>query len=288
MICSPEVRTVYPASYDHAVSRQRCIARLVAARAAGVGTRQELARDQPAIARARPTLPTRAVRQAMSYAIDRQRFIDVALSGLVGAPRDLPWPSSSPAYEPTKNNVCAFDLDKAKSLLATSGVGGFTTEIAYQTIGPVQVFAQLVEMLQADLARVGVATTMQALDTATFTNAAVKATFKGLAIGQPGGFSFQDATSGLATGTFGASNPFSGFKDEAYYQLVNSASAETDQAKRKQLYSRINDVILDQAFTLTVSSLLQTSIALASVHVPARAPSGGGSGGFKWAEVWLE
>jgi phosphotriesterase-related protein len=38
MICSPEVRTVYPASYDQAVSRQRCIERLAAARAAGVGT----------------------------------------------------------------------------------------------------------------------------------------------------------------------------------------------------------------------------------------------------------
>jgi ABC-type transport system substrate-binding protein len=70
--------------------------------------------------------------------------------------------------------------------------------------------------------------------------------------------------------------------------LVNSAAAETDPAKRKQLYSQINDVILDQCFTLTVCSLLQTSISRNNLHVPPRAPSGGGSGGLKWAERWLD
>ncbi len=38
MICSPEVRAVWPSSFDHAAARERCIRRLTAARNAGVTT----------------------------------------------------------------------------------------------------------------------------------------------------------------------------------------------------------------------------------------------------------
>jgi phosphotriesterase-related protein len=38
MICSPEVRTVWPSSFDRAVALERCVRRLTAARVAGVST----------------------------------------------------------------------------------------------------------------------------------------------------------------------------------------------------------------------------------------------------------
>jgi phosphotriesterase-related protein len=38
IICSPEVRLVWPESFDHAAARRRCLERLGAAKAAGVGT----------------------------------------------------------------------------------------------------------------------------------------------------------------------------------------------------------------------------------------------------------
>ena len=38
-----------------------------------------------------PPFDKKEVRQAMNYAIDRQRFVDTTLGGLVGPPRDLPW-----------------------------------------------------------------------------------------------------------------------------------------------------------------------------------------------------
>ena len=54
-------------------------------------------------------------------------------------------------------------------------------------------------------------------------------------------------------GAFGAANAFTNFKDEAYSQLVQAAGSEIDPAKRKQLYSQINDLILDHSFTMNVS-----------------------------------
>src|SRR6185437_9477195 len=68
-------------------------------------------------------LDNKQVRQALNYAIDRQRIVDQVLQG-VGRTEDLPWAPSSPAYEPDKNTRYAFDLDRAKLLLAGAGVSG--------------------------------------------------------------------------------------------------------------------------------------------------------------------
>ena len=54
-------------------------------------------------------------RQAINYAINRKRFTDTVLQGLVGAPQDLPYPPQAPAYDADRNNRYTFDLDKAKS-----------------------------------------------------------------------------------------------------------------------------------------------------------------------------
>jgi peptide/nickel transport system substrate-binding protein len=212
----------------------------------------------------------------MNYAIDRQRFVDTTLGGLVGPPRDLPWAARSPASEPAKNTRYSFDLDKAAALLKTAGVGNFTAEMNYSNTGPVQEFGQLAQFLQADLAKIGVTLNISPMDNATWVNTAVKAAYQGMAIGQPGGFGGQDATSGLQTGAFGAANAFTNFKDETYTQLVQAAGSEIDAAKRKQLYSQINDLILDQSFTMNVSSFLAVSVATGKVHGVQRAPTGGG------------
>jgi peptide/nickel transport system substrate-binding protein len=223
-----------------------------------------------------PPFDKKEVRQAMNYAIDRQRFADTTLGGLVGPPRDLPWAARSPASEPAKNTRYTFDLDRAGALLKTAGVGSFTTEMNYSNTGPVQEFGQLAQFFQADLAKIGVTLNIAPMDNATWVNTAVKAMYRGLAIGQPGGFGGQDATSGLQTGAFGAANAFTNFRDETYSQLVQAAGAEIDPARRKQLYAQINDIILDQSFTMNVSSYLAVSVATAKVHGLQRAPTGGG------------
>jgi len=50
---------------------------------------------------------------------------------------NLPWPTYSPAYEAAKNTSYPFDLDKAKSLLASAGVPTFDTVINYANVGEV-------------------------------------------------------------------------------------------------------------------------------------------------------
>lgn len=223
-----------------------------------------------------PPLDNKLVRQALNYAIDRQRFIDTALGGLVGEPMNLPWPSYSPAYEAAKNKTYTYDLAKAKSLLQQAGAASFDTVITYVTTGEVAEFSKMAQIYQADLATIGVNATIQPLDNATWTDQAVKAAYQGLAVGHPGGFGAQDATSGLQTGAYGVNNTFTNFHDNQYTSLVQAAAVELDANKRKQLYSSINDIILDNCFTMPLSSLLQMSVSTSKVHGIIRERSGGG------------
>jgi peptide/nickel transport system substrate-binding protein len=53
------------------------------------------------------------VRQALNYAIDRRRYADSIMQGLV-RPLALFWSSTSPAYDEARNASVPFDLDRAK------------------------------------------------------------------------------------------------------------------------------------------------------------------------------
>ncbi len=66
-----------------------------------------------------------------------------------------------------------------------------------------------------------------------------------------------------------ATNPAannSGFSTPEYAQLVDAANTEVDAAKLKQIYSQLNDIVLDESFIAPMSPNLLTKIAIAKVH----------------------
>src|SRR5262249_60408550 len=92
-------------------------------------------------------------RQALSYAMDRQRWVDTVLPG-VGTPKNLPVPPSSPAFDAAKDQMYTFDLDKAKSLLQQSGVSAPQIEVVYSSVNAD--YGRVLQIFQADLAKIGV------------------------------------------------------------------------------------------------------------------------------------
>ena len=60
-------------------------------------------------------------RQAFNYLIDRQGILRVGYAGL-GEVVALPWAPASPAFDKSYNETYAFNIDKAKALLAASGL----------------------------------------------------------------------------------------------------------------------------------------------------------------------
>src|SRR5262249_29248744 len=70
----------------------------------------------------------KVLRQALNYVIDRQRIVSTVYLG-TGAPECLPWETNSLAYDAAKNNFYTFDPEKAKSLVAKSGLSGLTFDL---------------------------------------------------------------------------------------------------------------------------------------------------------------
>lgn len=225
-------------------------------------------------------LNNKLVRQALNFAMNRQRFVDSILVGL-SRPMTLPWGSGSPAYEEGKANFFKFDLDKAKSLLSQAGVGPFSLEYLISPNFPE--LLDFGQVYQADLATIGVTMTIKQAESATFFDAINKRTY-------PGMYTITSARAQLAPGitfsstaTFNADQNNEGFSSEVYTQLARATATETDPQKLKQVYSQMNDLLLDEAFASAIASAPPRLLLKSNVQ---------GLGytmheGFEWTNVWL-
>jgi peptide/nickel transport system substrate-binding protein len=208
-------------------------------------------------------LDKKEVRQALNYAINRQRVLDQVLQG-VGRVEDLPWAPSSPAYEPDKNTHYSFDLEKARSLLGSAGVSNLKLDIMYSTAVPA--LGTIAQILQSDLATIGVAVNLLPTEPAAASAAQREHRFQ-LILG--GGQKAQLHPSKIVAGPFwDPSINIMGVKDETYTQLVAAMSSEVDPTKRKQVYSNFNDYVLDQSYNMPIASLVQLAAMTPKLNGP--------------------
>src|SRR5919198_3876287 len=108
--------------------------------------------------------------------MDRKRWTDTVLLG-VGTPKALPLAPTSPAYDATKDQAYAFDLDKAKSLLQQSGVSNPTVEVQYNASAPD--FASVLQIYQQDLAKMGIMLTLKGQEAVAYTDQLFNSKFTG-------------------------------------------------------------------------------------------------------------
>ena len=209
-----------------------------------------------------PPLENKQVRQALNYALDRKRFAETFMFG-TGTAQSLPWPSSSPAFEASKQDFYTFDLDKAASLLKAAGVSGLTLDCNVLAAWPQLV--SFAPVYQADLAKIGVTLNIRPLELAIWVDEAVNRKYKGMYLSNST-FAQLEPSSTLSNGR--ATDPNSNnslFKNEAYSTLIAQASAEPDAAKRKLLYSQLNDILLDESFIMVLAGAPPTLVAHSNV-----------------------
>jgi peptide/nickel transport system substrate-binding protein len=227
-----------------------------------------------------PPLDNKLVRQGLSFAVDRKRFADSVLQG-IGRPQSLPWPTSSPAYDAPKDVFFTFDLDQARSMLASAGVTNLSMDILLNNS---QDGLSLAQIYQADLASIGITLNIKAMDSATWLDQVNNRKYNGI-------YWSNAARTNLLPGTMLSSsratdplNNNSGFRSDAYTRLVSAATSETDPAKQKQIYNQINDLLLDEVFFMAMSPAPPTLLARSVV----RGITASSLGGFGFTEAWLE
>lgn len=219
-----------------------------------------------------PQLADKRVRQAISYAIDRKRFVSDVLAGKATA-SDTFWTPDSPGYDARQAAANSFDLSKAKQLLADAGVSNLNLNLVTNAGQPD--LTGLAQILQADLASIGVKLTIDNLQVPQWRAQAFSGSYAGLISG-PYGFNNISCQSLFALSqTLQPSGNFSNFSDPAYTKLVDEAAQATSATQAKDLCNQIATYLQDQAFLIPVSTDPSLQVSRSTVHQLATAVSGG-------------
>jgi peptide/nickel transport system substrate-binding protein len=197
----------------------------------------------------------RRVRQAISHAIDRQAIIDRAYAGAAEISGFIPpgygdWPLSKDELE---SNYLKYDVDQARKLMADAGLqDGFS--MTMESFAGIPDYEQTAALIQQQLKAIKVDMRIKPLEPGTFAQHNGEGTFdvqltaRGMR-GDVDGFVVDyDPT------TPGYKNWFPGLKDidPQIATLIQQGRRTVDQAERKPIYTKLQQLILQEALHVTL------------------------------------
>lgn len=207
-------------------------------------------------------------RQALSYATDRDTMISIGFSGYAAVNKaNSPVSAESPYYN-SSLPAYDFDLDKAKSLFAEAGITEGSKITFWTLAGTRAEWVSMAEVLQADLAEIGITLEIVANEANTWLEPFYPAgkSYPGLLV--PNQLSF-----GPAPDTFSSL----WFSDEgtcecnwkgtdAYNAAVDVVTTTSDEAERTAAFQVIQSEIAENVPVLIIGNVGQSIIAQAEVE----------------------
>ncbi|WP_048648860.1 ABC transporter substrate-binding protein [Nitratireductor soli] len=195
-------------------------------------------------------------RQAFNYLLDREGILRVGYAGL-GQPVALPWAPAGPAFDSSYTENYAFNLDKARELIAESGLSQAEMEdwklLVYSTDAASVTISQIVQAALADL---DVNIELDLREGSEYVEAQLsgdyKATFGGVG-------NIQKFPSRVATNSIyrTANNPV--LKDPhpfpdyvAAIERVNTTLGSVEEVKAA--YDNLNKVLVESSFAIPTNS----------------------------------
>jgi peptide/nickel transport system substrate-binding protein len=231
-----------------------------------------------------PALADKRVRQALGYALDRQRLVDIALAGF-GRPASIPWPQQSLAYDATLDQTYTYDPGHARQLLNAAGWDADTV-LPINIPNGIDVTNQLAQIIQANLADVGVQAVVQTLSQPEFVARSQKGQFEGAWILQMSYMNLSPATFFEASLAVRVPN-FSNFSSQQYQDLINQTFAATDDLTLQQGLQSLNRILLDEAFVVMIAESDGQQYGFEVPRAGVRDVAWDKFGGFAYQDVWL-
>jgi ABC-type transport system substrate-binding protein len=210
--------------------------------------------DQP-----KGPLSDRRVRQAISFAMDRETMVEQALFGL-GEPTQVPFPPYSPAYFEDLTHEYDFDLDRAAQLLAEAGYpdGGF--ELRVITGAAMPGTPAMAQILQDDVAELGITLNIEVLDQGVYTTRRF-----GFENNGSGDYDIDFTGGGLMhldpLGLF-LNSPFRVYDSpifprgdfpEGYEEAVTGIGLTVDKEERRALLRQIQEIMLEECVNVSIA-----------------------------------
>ncbi|EFC86428.1 ABC transporter substrate-binding protein [Parafrankia sp. EUN1f] len=197
-----------------------------------------------------PALGDVRLRQAIAYAIDRDRIISEVFRGN-GYATNLPWPKYSVAYDAEKNKRYAYNQAKAKELVAQIGTLP-TIPYTYNTALPV--YAATAQIVQANLAAVGIKVELEPVDAATFVKQLIGAEFKGIWTTFHSWAQYTPSTLVVSAYPFNALHNASHFTSDDYTSASQAAWKQPDGRSDAAIaeYAKVSDELLEALFLVEI------------------------------------
>ncbi|MEU1205917.1 ABC transporter substrate-binding protein [Nocardia sp. NPDC005825] len=217
-----------------------------------------------------PVLSDVRLRQAIAYAVDRERIIAEVFRG-AGYAANLPWPKNSPAFDAARNTRYSRDVAKAKQILAQLPKPP-KIPLTYNTA--VSAYEAAAQIVQANLAEIGIEVELAPTDNATFVKQLIGAQFPGLWITDHSWAQFVPSTLTVSAYPFNARKNASHFESPAYvaaadaaWQLPQSTGPDAVRA-----YQALSDQLLDSLFLIEIGVRYSQGSATRKLH------------GFNWTK----
>lgn len=211
-----------------------------------------------------PALADVRVRKAVAYAIDRDRIVTEVLRGS-GYAVNLPWPKHSVAYDEAKNTTYTRDVAKAKSLVAE--VGELPT-IPLTYPGGGGDFEAIAQIVQADLADVGIAVELDPVEQSVFLKTLIAAEFRGLWLYGHTFAQYVPSTLTVSAYPFNAAHNASRYSSPEYTQAAAAAWETRDgvDGTAVEHYAQISDLLLRDVFIVEIAVQIPQPTAATRVH----------------------
>ncbi|TFB51071.1 ABC transporter substrate-binding protein [Cryobacterium tagatosivorans] len=185
------------------------------------------------------------VRQAVQYAIDRQRIADQVFGGLA-FPSVQFWSPDTPGYDESLEDSYAYDPEKAQEMLEEAGAAGTAFEI---TVFGLEANVAAAEVVRNNLEAVGLKPTVKVLEQATFGPLQVDANL---------GTSFMPlhGQNGSGAATLIERMPSirvennSHFSSDEFTELRASLLSAVDQTDVEEATRAMAEFLIDEAFAL--------------------------------------
>lgn len=193
---------------------------------------------------ARGAMAELGVRQAISCAVDRQEILDTALLG----EGRVTGPLTMPAYRTEPDDLFCYhrDVAKAKELLAAAGYpDGFSATVMAATGEPATAAAEA-QVLQSQLAEIGIDLTIEMLELNVYVDAWLKGDFD-MAVALNGGRDDPYTMYNRYWTKAGNLQNVANYIDDELDSLMQRGRVESDVAARKEIFAQFERHLAEAA-----------------------------------------
>ncbi|MDR3036843.1 MAG: peptide ABC transporter substrate-binding protein, partial [Coriobacteriales bacterium] len=189
-----------------------------------------------------PVLKDKNIRMAISYAINRQAICDVVFNG-TRVPATGIIPPGIAGFRDGAWEASVYDVEKAKKTLEDAGYPGGagipTIKLSFNTGGGHE---NIMQMIQADLAAVGITAELNSMEWATYLTELAAGTIQ---IGRLGWIADYPIMENFLYSLFYTNNGdnHSKYTNKTVDDAILAARAETDDAKRIAAFQEVDDII---------------------------------------------